>query len=102
MHLHAKSAVDLADWRNRSLPRSRRRERPPGEPMSINNLKQIGLAFHNYAQANSHFPPLPCSAANRREFPYSWRVAILPYLEQEPSIASIISTSPGTAPTTAS
>jgi hypothetical protein len=47
----------------------------------VNNLKQIGLAFHNFHSDNGHFP----AAVNRDKgpFPYSWRVAILPYIEQQ-------------------
>ncbi len=47
----------------------------------MTNLKQIGLAFHNYADANKHFP----ASANRDrgKFPYSWRVAILPYINEQ-------------------
>ena len=53
-----------------------------------NNLKQIGLAFHTYAATNQD--KLPDAAwsmkhdKNRRPLPHlSWRVAILPYIEQE-------------------
>lgn len=49
----------------------------------MNNLKQIGLAFHNYASANGHFPPAAVYAPNSK-YPHSWRVALLPYLEQAP------------------
>ncbi|HUP80095.1 MAG TPA: DUF1559 domain-containing protein [Pirellula sp.] len=49
-----------------------------------NNLKQIGLAFHNYADANKRFPPGnitdgPCCSTLSHTV---WSVAILPYLEQ--------------------
>ncbi len=47
----------------------------------VNNLKQIGLAQHNFHDANNHF------AADIRDADgkplLSWRVAILPYLEQQ-------------------
>ena len=42
----------------------------------MNNLKQIGLAFHNYASANNQFPAAAGYAPNSK-FPHSWRVATL-------------------------
>jgi len=48
---------------------------------SMNNLKQIALAMHNYADVNKSFPPAVLYSANGT--PYSWRVALLPYLEQD-------------------
>jgi beta-lactamase regulating signal transducer with metallopeptidase domain len=48
---------------------------------SINNLKLIGLGLHNYLDRNGTFPP---AAIGRDGQPLlSWRVAILPYIEQE-------------------
>jgi hypothetical protein len=48
---------------------------------SINNLKQIGLAFHNYADTNGKFPAASILGPDGKT-PHSWRVAILPYIEQ--------------------
>ena len=48
-----------------------------------NNLKQIGLALHNYHDTFGQFPPAVIGPANvPRERQFSWMVAILPYLEQ--------------------
>jgi prepilin-type processing-associated H-X9-DG protein len=47
-----------------------------------NNLKQIGLAMHNYHSVNGTFPPAAICDASGKPL-LSWRVAILPYLEQE-------------------
>ncbi len=47
----------------------------------VNNMKQIGLAMHNYASTNNCFPPAVLFGPDGKT-PYSWRVAILPYLEQ--------------------
>ena len=47
-----------------------------------NNLKQIGLALLNYDSVNRCFPPA-VFADNRGKPMESWRVAILPYLEQQ-------------------
>ena len=45
-----------------------------------NQLKQIGLAMHNYYQAHGTFPPafIPDENGNPK---HSWRVLILPYLD---------------------
>jgi hypothetical protein len=50
---------------------------------SVNHLKQIGLAIANYEAANHHFPPPVLYGGKSGRVPYSWRVAILPYLEQQ-------------------
>ncbi|MFM8275244.1 MAG: DUF1559 domain-containing protein, partial [Gemmata sp.] len=48
---------------------------------SANNLKQIGLACHNYHDANGVWPH---DIVDKNGKPLlSWRVAILPYIEQE-------------------
>ena len=48
---------------------------------SANNLKQIALAIHNYHDANGH---LPNDITDKNGKPIlSWRVAILPYIEQD-------------------
>ena len=49
---------------------------------SANNLKQIALAFHNHADATG---ALPRDITDKNGKPLlSWRVAILPYIEQDP------------------
>lgn len=48
-----------------------------------NNLKQIGIAFHSYHDVNgniSRYAPNPRGEPNAG---ISWRVALLPYLEQD-------------------
>ena len=55
-----------------------------------NNLKQIGLALHNYHDANRYFPPgyidgnsNPASMPDRDVGPgWGWAAFLLPYLEQ--------------------
>jgi type II secretory pathway pseudopilin PulG len=47
----------------------------------MNNLKQIGLALHNYHDANGSFPPAYIADASGTPM-HSWRVLILPYLEE--------------------
>jgi hypothetical protein len=46
------------------------------------NLKQIALALHNYERANGSYPP--AYVADKKGQPmHSWRVLILPYLEDD-------------------
>lgn len=59
-----------------SLPR---RGRPPCK----NNLKQIGLALHNYHDTYKSFPPAFVVGPDGKPW-HSWRVLILPFLEEEP------------------
>ncbi len=47
-----------------------------------NNLKQIALAFHNYHDAYKTFPPAYIPDENGRPM-HSWRVLILPFMEQQ-------------------
>ncbi len=50
---------------------------------SINNLKQFGLAMHNFHSTNDRFPSQ--AIADKQGKPLlSWRVAILPFIEQAP------------------
>lgn len=48
---------------------------------AIDNMKQIMLALVTYADVNGHYPP-PVLTGPDGKTSYSWRVAILPYLEQ--------------------
>ena len=47
-----------------------------------NNLKQIGLAMHNYHDTFKCFPPAYIPDEDGRPM-HSWRVLILPYMEQQ-------------------
>jgi hypothetical protein len=47
-----------------------------------NNLKQIAIAFHNYHAVHNTFPPAYIPGKNGRPM-HSWRVLILPFMEQQ-------------------
>jgi Protein of unknown function (DUF1559) len=51
------------------------------KPQSTNNLKQIGLALHNFLSSHGNFPPAVIDGPDGKPR-HSWRVLILPYLEQ--------------------
>ena len=60
----------------------------------VNNLKQLGLACHNYHQINNQFPSNlylhPCYATNTYYWNNSsWLVFLLPNMEQQPLYNSI-------------
>jgi prepilin-type N-terminal cleavage/methylation domain-containing protein len=44
-----------------------------------NNLKQMGLAFHNYHGANGRFPPGQLDSPKK----HIWTPFLLPYIEQD-------------------
>ena len=49
---------------------------------ATNNLRQIGLAMHNYHDQNNGFPA--AAICDKKGKPLlSWRVSILPYIEQD-------------------
>jgi prepilin-type processing-associated H-X9-DG protein len=53
-----------------------------GRSQSMNNLKQIGLAMHNYHDTHRRFPAQAIRGKDGRAL-LSWRVAILPFLDAD-------------------
>jgi prepilin-type processing-associated H-X9-DG protein len=49
---------------------------------SANNLKQLALAMHNYHDVNGAFPPAAIYDKDGKAL-LSWRVLLLPYIEQD-------------------
>ncbi len=47
-----------------------------------NNMKQLGLALHNYESAHKKWPPSRISLTSPTIFQQSWASMILPYIEQ--------------------
>ncbi|HUY92075.1 MAG TPA: DUF1559 domain-containing protein [Pirellulales bacterium] len=54
----------------------------PIRSQCTNNLKQIGLGLQNYADVYRCFPPAYVTDANGKPM-HSWRVLILPFIEQQ-------------------
>jgi prepilin-type processing-associated H-X9-DG protein len=83
VHLGANSDVDLAEGIKILVPAVRTARASARRAQSVNNLKQIGLALHNYHSIKESFPAAVNYGGKSGKVPYSWRVAILPYLEQQ-------------------
>lgn len=66
----------------------------------MNNLKQIGLALHNYHDTYGGFPPAYITDADGKPL-HSWRVLILPFLDQAPLYDRIDLTKPWNDPANA-
>jgi prepilin-type processing-associated H-X9-DG protein len=58
-----------------------------------NNLKQFGLALHNYEAANRSFPPA-YTVDDQGNRLHSWRTLLLPYMEQSALYSKIDLTKP--------
>jgi Protein of unknown function (DUF1559) len=70
-----------------AAPAPKAKEEPPGPvtqeqlDKTASNLKQIALAWHNYESTYGH---LPSNEHGKGKMPLlSWRVQILPYIEEE-------------------
>lgn len=60
---------------------------------STNNLKQIGLGFHNYHDRYSSLPAGGTGDAKGRML-HGWQTALLPFIEQEPLFDQVVQDKP--------
>ena len=82
------------------LPAVRRGGEAPRRTQCRNNLKQIGLALHNYHDVYQLFPPAYTVDQTGQPL-HSWRTLILPFLEQQHLYESIDLTKPWDDPANA-
>jgi len=76
------------------LPAVQKVREAAGRMSCQNNLKQLGLAMHNYHDANNFFPPAAWRESIKDDTSksfsaYSWSYFLLPYMEQDPLSKSI-------------
>jgi hypothetical protein len=50
---------------------------------SANNLKQLGIAIQGYRDSNGKLPPVEAAQVGPVKWDVSWRVHVLPYIEQD-------------------
>ncbi|QEH37707.1 ECF RNA polymerase sigma factor SigE [Aquisphaera giovannonii] len=81
--------IAAASWMSPSHAQPPGDEARPTRPVArgaaetqMNNLKQIGLALHNYRDMNDCFPPSSTYGPDGSPT-LSWRVALLPFLNEE-------------------
>lgn len=84
VRLQCQVAVDVADTAVALLtPAVMAARSAARRSQSMNNLKQLMLAMHNYLDAHKRFPAAVIIGPDGKT-PHSWRVELLPYLNQEP------------------
>ena len=82
------------------LPAERRARPAARRAQCKNNLKQIGIALHNYHETHGVFPPACTVDANGTPL-HSWRTVILPFLDQKELYERIDLTKPWNDPANA-
>jgi prepilin-type processing-associated H-X9-DG protein len=83
VRLQTSSPVDVAHLAQITLALLGTAQGEATQAQSVNHLKQIGLAFHTFADSRNHLPPSVLYGGKSGKVPHSWRVALLPYLEQQ-------------------
>ncbi|HKD38603.1 MAG TPA: DUF1559 domain-containing protein, partial [Pirellulales bacterium] len=66
-----------------ALPAIQKSREAASRAQSMNNMKQLALAMMNYNDAHGHLPPAVILGPDGKT-PHSWRIELLPYIEQEP------------------
>jgi hypothetical protein len=84
VHLHASAAgVDVASLvKGAVLPAQASARFAARRTQSVNHMKHLALAMHNYLSQHGHFPPAVVLGPDGKT-PHSWRVELLPFLEQQ-------------------
>jgi len=84
---------EIARFATAMLPAIEEAQQAAKRTQSINNLRQLALAMHNYHDVNGSFPPAVSytyrtevvgGEERTSEHPHSWRVALLPFFEHGP------------------
>lgn len=82
LHARTSAAMDLDAFGKTFVPYAKSASVNARLTQSTNNLKQLGIAMHAYHLNHGKFPPAVVIGPDGKT-PHSWRVALLPYLEQQ-------------------
>ena len=82
LHAAVQHKVDVANVGVVLMQAVQRVREAAARTQSANNLKQLALAMHNYHDAMRSFPPQATYNKNGKPL-LSWRVMLLPYLDQK-------------------
>jgi hypothetical protein len=74
--------VEKLDLKKIAGPRQKAQEAPIDRQTSARNLLKLALAMHLYHEKHSCFPPATLADKDGKPL-LSWRVALLPYLDEE-------------------
>ncbi len=85
--IHGTTLLIAADEPNEQTQAKNQQQETKDRAESLNNLKQIGLAMLNYCAAHKSYPPAvhtaqPQAGAGELKPLLSWRVLILPYIDE--------------------
>src|SRR5262249_50756403 len=83
VHVGLKTELNPAILAGALLPAMQKVRGAAQKVEASNNLKQIALAMHIYHDTHGHFPPAVIYSKDGKTPLYSWRVELLPYLEQQ-------------------
>jgi hypothetical protein len=64
------------------LPAVQKVRQASARTQHTNNLKQLALAMHNYNDTYGHLPPAVIYSKDGKRPLYSWRVELLPFIEE--------------------
>jgi hypothetical protein len=78
----AERPADAKEEESKEKKEAREKLEKSARQLSANNLRALLRAMHGYLDVNGHFPPAAIYDKNGKAL-LSWRVLLLPYLEQD-------------------
>jgi hypothetical protein len=82
VHVRSSTDVDFEGVVKMLVPAVQSARIAAKRAQSTNNLKQLALAMHNYHNTHNKFPAAVMYGPDGKT-PYTWRIALLPFLEQK-------------------